>query len=153
MNILALDLATKCGWAVGSDDHPRPKHGTVDLVNKQFDGAGMRYLKFHGWLLNMIKQHNVDIVVYEGVVSHTGVIASHLYGGWMSTMQIVCEANHVRYTAFGVSEIKKFWTGKGNAKKDAMIKAANKRGFDPKDDNAADALAVWFLGKETYGDL
>ena len=78
-----------------------------------------------------------------------GTIAAHLYGGWLAEMQAVCEEESVPYTAFGVTEIKKFWTGKGSADKKAMINAAYKRGFDPKDDNAADALAVWFLGVES----
>ena len=153
MITLALDLATNCGYAVGDDQKDKPKHGTVGFVNKQFDGAGMRFLKFRLWLRDIIDQHGVEMVIYESVASHTGTIAAHIYGGWVAEMQSVCEEEKVHYTSFGVTEIKKFWTGKGNAKKDVMIAAANKRGFDPKDDNAADALAVWFLGKEVYSDL
>ena len=42
----------------------------------------------------------------------------------------------------GVGTIKKFITGKGNAGKKQVIKAIKARGFDPQDDNQADALAI-----------
>jgi len=46
--------------------------------------------------------------------------------------------------------IKKHATGKGNAGKAAMIAAARARGFDPQDDNEADALALlaWATAQE-----
>jgi Holliday junction resolvasome RuvABC endonuclease subunit len=41
-----------------------------------------------------------------------------------------------------VGTIKKHITGKGNADKLAVIKAVQALGFNPKDDNEADALAL-----------
>ena len=48
-----------------------------------------------------------------------------------------------------VGTIKRFATGKGNADKKAMIAAVRGRGFEPADDNEADALAVldWALAQ------
>jgi Holliday junction resolvasome RuvABC endonuclease subunit len=50
--------------------------------------------------------------------------------------------------------IKQFTTGKGNAPKDAMIKAMQALGHAPADDNEADALALlhWAI-KHHKGDL
>ena len=46
-----------------------------------------------------------------------------------------------------VGTIKRHVTGKGNADKDAVIAAVRALGFDPADDNEADALALldWAL--------
>jgi hypothetical protein len=40
-----------------------------------------------------------------------------------------------------------------NAPKRAMIKAVRARGFDPKDDNEADAIAILFWAIETGGGV
>lgn len=39
-------------------------------------------------------------------------------------------------------------TGAGNASKEAMLQAARDKGFDPVDDNEADALAILFWSQE-----
>ena len=147
MNILALDLATKCGWA--SLHKKKIQHGTVDFHNKQWDGAGMRFLRMRAFIVNI--GWTPDLVVYEAVERHTGgTYSAHVYGGYLAELQSVCEELEIPYTGFGVTEIKKYWTGKGNADKTAMIECARKRGFNPKDDNAADALAILHMGMEEY---
>lgn len=152
MNILALDLATQLGFAHGYIGK-KPKHGTVSLHDKKWDGAGIRFVKFQQWIRTTIKENDIDIVVYEGVRRHTGTTAAHVYGGWLSTLWAECETMGVPYTAYGVTTIKKFWTGKGSASKEAMLDASYKRGFDPADDNAADALAIWHLAQENFSEL
>jgi len=147
MNILALDLATKCGWAYSTKRGIQ--HGTTDFHNKQWDGAGMRFLKLKALILNI--GWVPDLVVYEKVERHTGgTYAAHVYGGFLAEMQVVCEEQEIPYTGYGVTEIKKFWTGKGNADKAAMIQAARERGFNPKDDNAADALAILHMALKEF---
>lgn len=151
MNVLALDLATACGIAFGDINAKlKPKYRTDNYHNKDFDGAGARYVNFYAAISVLVEYHSIDLVVYEGVRSHTGTTAAHIYGGWLATLQILCENHGIPYTAFGVGEIKKFWTGKGSAGKDAMIAEARKRGLDPKDDNQADALAIWYMAQDKY---
>ncbi len=145
MTILSFDLGTKCGWAF-KEESKRAKFGTEDLACKKWDGAGMRFVKFTKLLHDLLAKHKPDVVVFEGVRRHRGTDAAHIYGGLMATLQSVCESNNIPYTAYGVTEIKKFWTGKGSADKDAMIAKANDLGYDPKDDNSADALAILFYG-------
>jgi Holliday junction resolvasome RuvABC endonuclease subunit len=50
--------------------------------------------------------------------------------------------NGVTKIYFPVGEIKKSFTGKGNAPKEAMIAEARRRGYEPVDDNEADAIAI-----------
>ena len=53
-----------------------------------------------------------------------------------------------------VGTIKRHITGRGNADKDAVIAAVRALGFDPADDNEADALALlhWALANRAGGD-
>lgn len=46
------------------------------------------------------------------------------------------------YCGVPVGSIKKRATGKGNAEKAAMVAAVRSMGFEPSDDNEADALAL-----------
>ena len=53
-----------------------------------------------------------------------------------------CERTSTPYLGVPVATIKRHATGKGNAGKADVIKAVRARGFAPKDDNEADALAL-----------
>ena len=49
--------------------------------------------------------------------------------------------------------VKKFATGKGNANKEAMVKAAQEKyGYPGTDDNVADALHIWHLAEKTFNN-
>ena len=47
--LLALDLGTTTGWAVQAADGLITS-GTVSFRPSRYDGGGMRYLRFRGWL-------------------------------------------------------------------------------------------------------
>jgi len=73
---------------------------------------------------------------------HLGVDAAHAYGGFMASLTAWCEHHEIPYQGVPVGTIKKALTGKGNASKAMMIKAVQKLGSNPADDNEADALAL-----------
>ena len=104
----------------------------------------MRYLRFRS-NLEQIKSFlgDIDMVCFEEVRRHMAVDAAHVYGGLLATLTAWCEEQHIPYQGIPVGTIKKHATGKGNAKKDAMVSAARERGWAPQDDNEADAL--WIL--------
>jgi Holliday junction resolvasome RuvABC endonuclease subunit len=52
-----------------------------------------------------------------------------------------------------VGTIKRFATGKGNADKSEVIAALRARGFEPADDNEADAIAILLWALETNGGV
>ena len=147
MTILAIDLGTKTGWALRSTDG-QITSGTVGFKNDRWQGGGMRFLRFKGWLTE-IKQmaRNIDAVFVEEVRRHAGVDASHAYGGWLAILTAWCEHHGIPYEAVPVGTIKRHATGKGNASKQAVIDAVRALGHDPVDDNEADALAIlhWAL--------
>ncbi len=147
--ILALDLGTTTGWALSSRDG-LISGGSESFKPQRFEGGGMRYLRFKRWLTD-IKQcaDGIDQVVFEEVRRHAGVDAAHAYGGFMAHLTAWCEHHQIPYQGVPVGTIKKHATGKGNAGKAEMIAAAKARGFDPVDDNHADALALldWALAQ------
>jgi Holliday junction resolvasome RuvABC endonuclease subunit len=144
---LALDLGTQTGWALSAIDQPITS-GSESFKPQRFEGGGMRYLRFKRWLTE-IKQtvDTIDAVYFEEVRRHVGVDAAHAYGGFLATLTAWCEHHQIPYQGVPVGTIKKHATGKGNASKDEMIRAVIKRGFNPGDDNEADALALlhWAL--------
>jgi Holliday junction resolvasome RuvABC endonuclease subunit len=106
---------------------------------------------FYRWLIQIIREHCIEQVYFERVYAHSGTEAAHLYGYFMHTLAAVCEEYGIECVGFSVATIKKFMAGKGNATKEEMIMAAKLRGFDPVDDNAADALAILLLTLKTIG--
>lgn len=152
-SILALDLGTTTGWAV-RNDRCRILHGTASFRSSRYEGGGMRYLRFGKWLDQTLEiTGGIDAVYYEAVRRHLGTDAGHVYGGLLATLTAWCEAQGIPYQGVAVGTIKRFATGKGNADKAAMITAAHERGFEPADDNEADAIAILLWAIETNGGL
>ena len=147
--ILALDLGTKTGWAL-REPSGVILHGVADFKPGRFDGGGMRYLRFTRWL-DDLHGNGISALWFEEVRRHAGTSAAHVYGGLMATLTAWAELRGIPYEAVPVGTIKKHATGKGNANKDAMIAAAQERGFDVTDDNEADALAILHWAIETSG--
>lgn len=79
---------------------------------------------------------------FEEVRRHASTDAAHAYGGFLATLTAWCEHHGVPYQGVPVGTIKKHVTGKGNASKDEMMVAMRARGYQPADDNEADALAL-----------
>lgn len=142
MTILALDLGTKLGWAVGYGPGDI-QHGTIEFKTGRYEGGGMRWLRFKKWLNEMHDQHGpVDAVYFEEVRRHIGTDAAHLYGGFLAQLTAWCESKSLPYQGIPVGTIKKSATGRGNAGKPEMIAAMKAKGFAPQTDNDADALAL-----------
>ena len=140
--MLSLDLGTKTGWAARLSDRTVTS-GIAEFKNDRWQGGGMRFLRFKQWLTE-IKQMagGLDVVFFEEVRHHAGVDAAHAYGGFLAHVTAWCEHHEIPYEAVPVGTIKRHATGKGNANKDAVIAAVRNLGFDPSDDNEADALAI-----------
>lgn len=140
--ILALDLGTTTGWA-GSIDGV-VQSGTWEFQPRRYEGGGMRFLRFRRQLSEANELLGpFDTVYFEEVRRHAGTGAAHIYGGFMFTLEAWCESKKIPYQGIPVGTIKKHATGRGNAGKPEMIAAAQARGWNPTDNNEADAL--WLL--------
>jgi len=154
MVILAIDPGTLCGWALRLDDGS-VHSGTWNLKPSRFEGGGMRWLRLRGFLDELVRISLVTpaLIAFEEVRHHTGVDAAHVYGGIIATVQTWAESRSVPYTGVPVGTIKKTATGKGNAKKDAMVAAARARWPEQQiaDDNQADALWILETARQQHG--
>jgi len=138
MKLLALDIATKTGWKSPTAS------GTWDLTPNRGESSGMRLIRFRAKLLEIIKAENISIIAYErpaGFHKQALIITGELVG----VLKMVAEEYHIHLACYSATEIKKFATGKGNATKEEMIKAAQRKGYDPQDDNEADAIHLYDL--------
>jgi Holliday junction resolvasome RuvABC endonuclease subunit len=140
--ILALDLGTQTGWSLLHKSIITS--GTLTFKNDRYQGVGMRFLRFSKWLEDIkgLAGGTLGEVYFEEVRRHLGVDAAHAYGGFLATLTSWCEREGVAYQGVSVGSIKRHATGKGNASKQEVIKAMETIGYQPKDDNEADALAL-----------
>ena len=151
--ILALDLGTTTGWAIRDFDGLITS-GKASFKPGRYDGGGMRYLRFTNWLTELDRLSGpIATIWFEEVRRHAGTDAAHVYGGLMASLTSWGELRGIPYEGVAVGTIKRHATGKGNANKDAMIAAAQARGFSPADDNEADAIAILHWAIETRGGV
>ena len=141
--ILCLDLATTTGFALRRADG-RIESGEVSFSLKKDEGQGRRYVKFRAWLLEVKQGHELAEIVFESVMGHGAhnVIAAHVYGGLLATLQAFGEHHGIAYRGVGVSTIKKQFAGHGQASKADVIAQCRALGFKPGGDNEADAIAL-----------
>ncbi|MCB1470922.1 MAG: hypothetical protein KDK08_28025 [Rhizobiaceae bacterium] len=149
---LCVDLGTTSGFAVGSSIGHMVS-GTWSLKPSRYDSDGMRFVKFRQRLNEVLEAYRPEMVFFEEVRRHAGTDAAHIYGGLLAVLTEWCETNGIPYSGVSVGTIKKNFTGNGNASKGLMIAECERRGFDPADDNEADAIAILHWAIETNGGL
>lgn len=145
MKILALDFATKTGFA-----HSDGESGSWDLKAKRDQSLSIRLLNLKRNLDVVLRDKGVDLVVFEAVrfagMSNGLIPCAELQG----VVKAWCEEHNIPYKGYASTTIKFHAVGSGKGKgrkhsnKEAMIDAAErkwKRAFE--DDDEVDAL--WLL--------
>ena len=144
MNVLALDLGTRMGWAI-----IRP-NGTISgmksFVPRSHDVPGQRWINFRAFLNELAAMSETDIgaIYFEDLIMNAkhGVGPIVMFGGYVAHLQLWAGVRRIPLYPVHNATIKKHWTGKGNAKKVDMLRVCRERGIHAKDDNEADALAL-----------
>jgi len=152
VNILALDLGTKTGWALAEGG--RVESGVQDFAPKRGESAGMRYVAFRRWLAEIAFRggpeavnNPVDLIVYEMPHLRGGAAATVL-AGLQTRVEEFCAEWTIEYTPVHSATLKKFTTGSGRGDKAAMGEAARRRGWLNHvtavmiDDNEGDAICL-----------
>ena len=137
-NILCLDLGTQMGWALKNADGGMAS-GSVNLLPDRSMRPGVRFLNMMNWLNSLSKVHEV---YFERVCGHKGTHAAHVYGGFMAVLMTWCEQRKAKYKGVLVPHIKRNITDNSKATKAEVIEAVKKLGYEPTDDNEADAIAI-----------
>ncbi len=140
MNIFALDLATKTGWS--TNIHGR-RTGVIEFPIKRGESPGMRFLRCRAWLNEMWKLlgGQVDVICYEQA-HHRGGAATACCVGLITELLAFAAEHNIEIMPVHSATLKKFATGSGKANKKEMIKAAEQQGWNPQDDNEADACLL-----------
>lgn len=141
MNILALDLATRTGWA-----HTCGESGVQDFSPRRGDSPGMKWLAVRAWLARIADMAPFDLIAYEQA-HHRGGAATHSAHAMIGIIEAFAAERQIEITSRHTGTIKKYATGKGNADKAVMLEAARSRWGRVIDDNHADAL--WLLSLVT----
>ena len=85
-SILALDLGTATGYALRTPDGAIAS-GTVSFRPSRYDGGGMRYLRFRGWLAELAKHAGgLTAIYFEEVRRHLSTDAAHVHGGLLAIL-------------------------------------------------------------------
>ena len=122
MKILALDCATKTGWAV-IDDGKIVASGVSDLSEDKDRSYGWLFICFRIWLAHLCWVKKPDVIVYEKA-HHRGEAATQICVNLTGLVQEVGAQQNIPVRNVMANTLKKFATGNGKASKAEMVEAA-----------------------------
>lgn len=154
--ILALDIATNTGFAVdppeGSQRRDKPICGSF-RVSHSGDNLGQAYLEFKKRASELAVLHDVQVLAFEaplprggkGNIGHSSVASVRKLIGLASIAELVAEELGLRAVeAFHQSARGHFIHGYGRKDQKAQVfRLAWTLGWNPPDEDAADACALW----------
>lgn len=140
MNILALDPATKCGWA-----HSCGKSGVWNMAITADESKEMRLVRFRAELQKLHNKYGFDLIVFEASRNLQHGPAVKLAAQLQAVIELFCHDHQVKYKGYSPKTIKKFATGNGNASKEMMMEAANAKWPKIKLISNDHADALWLL--------
>jgi len=158
--VLALDLATKTGWAL-LDRNGNFTSGVQEFDLRRGESKGMRFLRFRKWLKEILalgeigeqfSKESPGLVVFEQP-HFRGGFATELLVGFSTSVLAEAALFGLEHLAVHTGSLKKFATGKGNSGKEEMIAKAKEFYPDVEiiDDNHADALLLIRYGLNEIG--
>lgn len=145
--VLALDLATTFGWCCGAAN-AAPRYGSVRLDGRE---RAPRYAALLDWLDDALRVHRFDRLVCEAPMvsgDFSGRDAALLALGLAAHVELWCWDNRVQQIpSVVVGTARKGVLGRGGfakgTAKAVVLDWCRREGFDPRDDNSADALLLW----------
>ncbi len=146
MNVLALDLGTRTGWALRENGMIESGTDTFDV--KRGESPGTRYMRFNRWLDEFALHPSaglprVELIVFEQA-HHRGGAATEVAAGFSTRVLEFCARHGIEHAVVHSARLKKFATGKGNASKTEMLEAVARRWKRVETDDEADALALLY---------
>jgi len=151
MKILGLDLSlTETGLVALEDKEIVMKH-LIKTKPDQFETEIERIL----YIINEITSLPIpylDLVVIEGASLGSFKTRSlFTLGKLHGLIEMFLKENEIKYIIVPPRSLKKFITGKGNAKKELMLlKVYKKYGIEFDNNNLCDAFALAKYGEENY---
>lgn len=159
--ILSLDLARKTGWALGLANDAKPQSGSLQITNSDSSHAKL-FSSWREYLRDFIALNpEIGLVIFESPLppmlrtGNTNISAIRLLMGLAAvTEELLYTLNQfpqrphiIDVREARVADVRTHFIGSNRHKRDEAkmltIKRCRQLGWEPKDDNAADALALW----------
>lgn len=151
--ILALDMATSTGWAL-RDRAGAVTSGAQVLELRRGESAGMRFLRFRGWLREVMERAGSSGLLAYEAAHHRGGHATALCVGLATVALEEAAARGWETASVHTASLKKHATGRGGASKDDMRAAAQARWgrSELPGEDEADALCVLAWAMNEIGE-
>lgn len=143
--ILALDLATVTGWAVGLPGGI-PTIGSIALPAASVSGRGRLFATFEDWLWDQIEVHQPVFIARESPMppkAQSGFDAALIAFGLSSSVEQVCFRASIPQRGVTVWDVRQHFVGKRGAGKPEVQARCKMLNWRFTDDNSSDAAAVW----------
>ena len=141
---LALDLAGRFGYAIGSFDRVEAS-GSILIPKGEIED---RFAWLFRWLETFCEEHRPDEIIFEKpMIKPTDDLhVVRLLSGFCCTAGLFASLNGYPVSEAEVRTVRKYFLGKvphgRPEQKKAVMKMCRVRGWSPRDDNAGDALAL-----------
>jgi hypothetical protein len=150
MKLLALDLATCTGFALGSTEQGVLEHGSHRIL-KTGEDVGLYLVTFRDWLLALVARTDPWTIYFEAPVllgrDKTSLNTLRKLYGLAGMTEVVAHDRGIDCREANTSNIVTHFCGKGSPRygderKKATMAKCRERGWTITDDNDADALAL-----------
>jgi crossover junction endodeoxyribonuclease RuvC len=148
MRFVGIDPSTKTGLVILENNKV---HTAIEITSKEKRDPH-RFMDIAKTVMKYITEH--DVICIEGFsYSSRGAAVSVQYGiGWILRAELIKAG--LSYYEVPPSSVKKFATGKGNAKKDELVLPIYKRwGFEHNSDNVRDAFVLAQISRALNGQV
>lgn len=153
MTVLFLDIATTTGWASGPTGAERPAaSGVIRLARGQDVPTAVKFGSLLDWLVARLSAERHSMVVFEAPIGPgidraglTNYSTKYLLTGLCAVAEAACHCTRTPVAQASAASIRKTLRVKApkGKSKEYVLAEIRRRGFDPKDDNEADAIAGW----------
>ena len=147
MAVLALDLATHCGWAVFSEGMDRPFFGSLTLKRKGAEN-GEAFEKLRQFLAEKRTLYGVTHIIIENqhIAANTDRQRIVLLMGFAAMVEWFCHRTGIIVHCVEPGTWRKHFIGHGRLKraeaKKRCMDQCNLLGWYPPDDDAGDACGI-----------
>jgi len=148
MRIMGVDTSTKTGYVIMTGDSVM---NVGVITHKPRPNRYERYAAYAISLMGLVEQYDIELVLIEGY-SFGSKFNHQIQYELGAVLRYSLWQAGIPFVEVSPPSLKKFVTGKGNAKKDLMLLEVYKRwDFDTGNDNEADAYGLAQFGRALLG--
>jgi Holliday junction resolvasome RuvABC endonuclease subunit len=148
--ILALDLASRTGWAYGPATARlrRPEAFGYWQLGSASVHLARPWADLGDMLAPALDLYKPSLVVMEAPLppsAHKHTRTARLLLGYCTVAELVCYRRKIQCKEQDASTVRKRLIGKGRPSKEEIVDWCRARGLEIHDHNAADAVVLWYF--------